>query len=508
MLRPRELRVFAGAASNGAQPSADLGALVARARPVVIEAVWPEIDAGRHPVKRIAGERFDVQADIFREGHDAIAGVLKFRERGATAWRETPLAPFDNDRWRGEFVLERNARYDYTLEAWPDVFGSWHHDVERKREAGQPVELDLIEGRALVEAARGRASAADRARIDATLRELETQTDDDGRAAVLLAPELGAVMARAPDRSRATVYARELEVIADRPAARFAAWYELFPRSQAQRSRRARHVRRRGDAAAARSRARLRRRVPAADPPDRPRVPQGQEQHARSPDPTIPAARGRSATRTAATRRSNPQLGTLDDFDRFVDAARAHGLEVALDYALQCSPDHPWVREHPEWFIFRPDGTIKYAENPPKKYQDIVNFDWYGPPARDAVDGAARRRRFWIAPRRAHLPRRQPAHQAVRLLGVDDRRRAVAPSRRAVPRRGVHAAQGDAGARQARLHAVVHLLHLAQLRRRARRLPQRARALRDGGVLPAELLRRTRPTFCRRSCRAAAGRRF
>ncbi len=396
MLRPRELRVFAGAATNGARPPGDLDEIVARSRAVTIEAVWPEIDAGRHPVKRIAGERLEVQADIVREGHDAIAGVLKFRERGATAWRETPLAHVDNDRWRAEFPLERNTRYAYTLEAWPDVFGSWRHDVERKREAGQSVPLDLIEGRALVEAACARAGDADRARLEAALLELDGCADEDARAAVLLAPELAAAMARAPDRSRSTVYARELEAIADRPAARFAAWYEMFPRSQGTLARVHATF---ADAA---------KRLPAIRamgfdvvylPPIHPigAAFRKGKNNSLDPGPDDPGSPWAIGSAEGGHTSVHPQLGTLEDFDRFVDAARANGLEVALDYALQTSPDHPYVREHPEWFTFRPDGTIKYAENPPKKYQDIVNFDWFGPAApalwaelRDVVE-------FWVA---------------------------------------------------------------------------------------------------------------
>ena len=396
VLRPRELRIFAGMAADGARSAQSVADVVARARPVVIEGVWPQIDGGRHPVKRVAGERFEVQADVYREGHDLIAGVLKYRERGESAWRETPLAHFDNDRWRGEFVLDRNARYVYTLEAWPDVFGSWRHDVERKRDAGQPLGLDAIEGRALVEAALARAGESDRARLQATLRDLDAAPDDDARVAALLAPELAAVMARAPDRSRATVYDRELEVIADRPAARFAAWYEMFPRSQGARPGLHGTF---ADAAKQLPRIRAMGFDVVYLPPVHPigtsfRKGKNNSLDPGPDDPGSPWAIGAPDGGHTAV---HPQLGTLEDFDRFVDAARANGLEVALDYALQTSPDHPYVREHPEWFVFRPDGSIKYAENPPKKYQDIVNFDWFGPAAatlwaelRDVVE-------FWVA---------------------------------------------------------------------------------------------------------------
>ena len=181
-LRPLEIRIFANAAVGaraGTDGSTTTAAVTtsadprADARPVVIEAVWPEIDGGRHPVKRTVGERLEVEADIFREGHDAVAAVLKYRERGETGWRETPLRPIGNDRWRGAFALERNTRYEYALEGWPDPFGTWHHDVALKREAGQAIALELREGRALIEEALARASASDRTRLEATLAELD-----------------------------------------------------------------------------------------------------------------------------------------------------------------------------------------------------------------------------------------------------------------------------------------------------------------------------------------------
>jgi starch synthase (maltosyl-transferring) len=411
VLRPLEMRVFTsasnGAPHNGpatgsraaADGSADSGPVADRraaARPVVIEAVWPEIDAGRHPVKRIVGDRLEVQADIFREGHDAVAARLRYRERGAVAWRETPMELFDNDRWRGSFALERNTRYVYTIEAWPDAFATWRHGAERKHAAGQAIELELLKGRALVAAALARAGRAARVRLEAVLRELDDFPSADARSAVLLGDALADIMRAVPDRSLSTTYARELEVIADRRAAQIGAWYEFFPRSQGAVPGVASTF---GEAA---------RRLPDVRamgfdvlylPPIHPighafRKGPNNSLNPGPDDPGSPWAIGNANGGHTAV---EPSLGTLDDFDRFVAAANDVGIEIALDYALQCSPDHPYVREHPEWFVFRPDGSIQYAENPPKKYQDIVNFNWFGPHAPALWDELRDVVEFWIA---------------------------------------------------------------------------------------------------------------
>jgi len=416
VLHPFEMRVFvnaprpdgaaaSGAPSNGAaaresgrptmRPAAGAGDPRADARPCVIEAVWPQIDAGRHPVKRLVGEWFEVQADIFREGHDAIAAVLRYRERGASQWTETPMGQPDNDRWRGGFTLERNTRYEYTIEAWPDAFESWRHAAERKHAAGQSIELELVEGRALIDAAVGRAGHDARIRLESVQRELDALAAPAARIRVLLGESLATIMRDVPDRSLSTTYPRELAVIADRRAAQIGAWYEFFPRSQGttpgaastfdEAQRRLADIRAMGFDVLY---------LPPIHPighafrkgPNNSLTP-------RPGDPGSPWAIGNADGGHMAV---EPSLGTLADFDRFGAAAGAHGIEIALDYALQCSPDHPYVREHPEWFSFRPDGSIKYAENPPKKYQDIVNFNWFGPHAPALWDELRDVIEFWI----------------------------------------------------------------------------------------------------------------
>ena len=389
VVAPFAMRVFAAEMVTAVPPALAEREPPAHASPVVIEHVWPEVDAGRYRIKRVAGDRLEVSADIFREGHDRIAAVLKYREHGVAAWRDTPMAPLDNDRWHATIPLEHLGRSRYTIEAWPDAFGSWRADTEKKRAAGQPIALELVEGRALVEAARKRARTPERDRIALRLHELDlVPYDDDAWAALLLEDELEELLARVPDRSLATTYEPELEVVVDRPAARFAAWYEMFPRSYG------------SFADAAKQLPRIRAMgfdvvylAPIHPIGEAYRKGRNNSLEPQPDDPGSPWAIGSAAGGHTSV---HPQLGPLEDFDRFVAAARAQGLEVALDYALQCSPDHPWVREHPEWFSFRPDGSIKYAENPPKKYQDIVNFNWYGPHApvlwsalRDVVE-------FWI----------------------------------------------------------------------------------------------------------------
>ncbi len=371
-LEPLEIRVFTRA--EPAPEERDRPRPDARAgdRIVVIENVTPQIDGGRHPIKRVAGDRVEVEADVFREGHASLGAVLLHRERGADHWHETPLLPLGNDRWGGAFEVDRNAEYEYTLEAWPDDFATWRREVTAKRAAGRPLALELEEGRALLRAARERAGTADASAFDAALRDATIDS--------LLAEETASLLARAPDRARATRYEPVLRVIADRRLAQCGAWYELFPRSQSGRpdvhgtfadaARRLPDVRAMGFDVVY---------LPPIHPIGRAfRKGRNNATEAAPGDPGSPWAIGSADGGHTAV---EPALGTLADFDAFVAAARANGLEVALDFALQASPDHPFVTEHPEWFTFRPDGSIKYAENPPKTYQDIVNFNWFGPHA-------------------------------------------------------------------------------------------------------------------------------
>jgi starch synthase (maltosyl-transferring) len=344
-------------------------------RTVWIGNVWPELDGGRFPVKREVGDLFEVTADILREGHEALAAILKYRTVKDTAWREVGMEALGGDRWVARFPLEENIRYLYTIEAFPDHYRSWAEDLKKRLASGMEVMSELLEGAALLRRTLPRAAGADRRRIEVRLTNFDQATTAAARARILLDQETAELMETYPDRSAASRYDRELEVIADRTVARFAAWYEMFPRSQGKVLGRHGTFKDCID------------RLPdIADmgfdviylPPIHPigqsfRKGKNNSLTAGPDDPGSPWAIGNEQGGHKAV---EPALGTLDDFRAFVQIVRQTGMEVALDYALQCSPDHPYVREHPEWFYARPDGTIKYAENPPKKYQDIypLNF--------------------------------------------------------------------------------------------------------------------------------------
>src|SRR5216683_752154 len=343
---------------------------------IVIEDVWPQLDQGRYPVKRVRGEEFEVQADVFCDGHDKLRAVVKFAPEGR-AWREAPLMLFDNDRWVAHFRLDQLGLWRYTIEAWIDQFESWRDEFEKKRQAGQDVELDLAEGRAVVAVMLREALPGDAARIREILHSFD-RGDSARRTELMLSGGLRELSARYGPRTGVVSYLRELEIVVDRKEARFASWYEMFPRSQGRVPGRSASF---DDCIA---------RLPEIAElgfdvvylaPIHPigrinRKGKNNSTDAQPGDPGSPYAIGSAE---GGHRAINPELGTLADFHRFVDAAAALGIEVALDFAIQCAPDHPWVREHQDWFRFRPDGTIKYAENPPKKYQDIVNVDFYNP---------------------------------------------------------------------------------------------------------------------------------
>jgi starch synthase (maltosyl-transferring) len=340
---------------------------------IQIEEVYPQLDGGRYPVKRIEGETLAVWADVFRDGHDRLRGVVKYRHE-QDGWREAPLVFFDNDRWTGQFRLDRLGLWHYTIEIWTDRFESWREEVEKKREAGQAVALELAEARQIIAAAVPEAKPHDGEALQEVLRQFDAG-EDAARLELLFSAATRELMARASPRADAVRYAPELEVVVDRKAARFSAWYEMFPRSQGRVAGRSASF---DDCIA---------RLPEIAalgfdvvylPPIHPigrtnRKGKNNNPQAAPGDPGSPYAIG---SEEGGHTTVEPQLGTLADFRRFVRAAAANGMEVALDFAVQCAPDHPWVREHPQWFRFRPDGSIKYAENPPKKYEDIVNVDF------------------------------------------------------------------------------------------------------------------------------------
>jgi starch synthase (maltosyl-transferring) len=350
-------------------------------RSVIIERIAPELNGGRFAVKRVVGDELLVTADIYADGHDLLAAALLLRAEDEESWREAPMRHVDNDRWAGSISLDRNARHRYAVEAWRDAFGSLRAALLTKVEARVPFGTELAEARLMLAAAHARAeprSARDATIIGAALSALKQARGDAKRAAAVTGEELLAAMRRHPDRSAATRSA-ELPLMVDRERARFGAWYELFPRSQSP------------DPAAPRAttfdEAAWRLPEIAALGFDvlyvLPIHPIGRTNRkgrnntlgSRAEDVGSPYAIGSAQGGHDAVA---PELGGLEAFERFRRAVEAEGMELAMDVAIQASPDHPWVSEHPEWFRHAPDGTIKYAENPPKKYQDIYPIEFGG----------------------------------------------------------------------------------------------------------------------------------
>jgi starch synthase (maltosyl-transferring) len=359
---------------SGMPQRAEERAVAAGRRRVMIEGVQPELDCGRYPAKRTTGEPLIVEADIFTDGHDAISAVLLHRHERERRWRETPMDALGNDRWRARFTPDKLGRYQYTVVGWIDHFKSWRRDMIKRVEAGQDVSVDLEIGADLLDAAAKRAGGNDARRLRSAAETLRAHDNVRHAIGTALSDQLAELVSRCPDRALATEYAKVLELVVDPPRARFSAWYELFPRSTGEKGRHGtfRDVEKRLDYVAQLGFDTLY--LPPVHPVGRTRRKGRNNAEIGEPDDVgspwgIGAAEG-------GHKDVHPDLGTLDDFRRLVSAARAAGIDVALDIAFQVSPDHPYVAEHPEWFRTRPDGTIQYAENPPKKYQDIYPFDF------------------------------------------------------------------------------------------------------------------------------------
>jgi len=345
---------------------------------LVIEHVTPELDAGRHPVKRVLGDVIEVEADIYKDGHDAIAARIVYSGPGDEGWQSTPLEyQYPPDRWSGRFEVSRVGRWRYTVEAWPDRYGSWRSDLEKRVAAKQELGVELLEGAALLQKAAERLAGEAATTVHAAARSLANpQLPQSERLRVAFSEDLLPLIHGPLDAADVTRHDRVLEVVVDRRLAAFGAWYELFPRSQST------------DPALHGTFRDVERRLPELAalgfdviylPPIHPigvthRKGRNNNVVAEVGDVGSPwAIGGREGGHTAI----HPELGTLADFDHLVECAKKEKLEIALDYALQCSPDHPWVKEHPDWYFIRPDGSIRYAENPPKKYEDIYPLNFW-----------------------------------------------------------------------------------------------------------------------------------
>jgi starch synthase (maltosyl-transferring) len=353
-------------------------------RRVVIDHVEPVVPTipGERPfsLKRVIGERVHVSADILADGHDLVRAVLRYRPAGRGPWRETPLEAGTNDSWHGSFTVDNIGPWEYSIRAWIDHFRTWCDGLRKKHDAAVATETDLQIGAALVEGAAGRARGTSVKRLNALVAQLgEEALSLDTRVAAALDPNARKLVDSFPDLSCATDLETPVPVRAERELAAFSAWYELFPRSAGAPGRHGTfldvidhlpEIARMG-----------------FDilylPPIHPigvtkRKGRNNRTEAGPEDPGSPWAIGSDL---GGHRAIDPELGTETDFLELVDRARSYQIEIALDIAFQCSPDHPWVREHPQWFVHRPDGSIQYAENPPKKYEDIypINFetlDW------------------------------------------------------------------------------------------------------------------------------------
>jgi starch synthase (maltosyl-transferring) len=362
---------------------------------IEIQYPTPIVDGGRFPAKRCVGDRVAVEADVFRDGHDLLRAVVRYRGPDSRRWRETEMQRIDADlggvRWAGEFAVERQGRWEYAVEAWTDVFGTWRDELERKVLAGQhDLAGEMSEGAQLLErAVAGVGSDDDRKVIEHALRTLADEGNPESAMHDLaLGPELFAAVERVQER-HGCVRSAPLAIDVDRPRARFGSWYELFPRSW-------------GGLGG------VRKQLPRLAelgfdvvylPPIHPightnRKGRDNALIAGPADPGSPWAIGDQAGGHDAVHR---ELGTKEDMIALTEAARRHDIDICLDFAIQCSADHPWLTEHPEWFHHRPDGTLKYAENPPKRYQDIYNVNWESPDWRGLWEALGEIVLGWVA---------------------------------------------------------------------------------------------------------------
>ncbi|MQA99946.1 MAG: DUF3416 domain-containing protein [Actinobacteria bacterium] len=349
---------------------------------VVVERVEPEIDSGRFPAKAIEGDDFEVSADIIRDGPALLQAVVRYRGPDSRSWSETFMVHVGNDRWVGSFRPDDIGTWRYTIEAWTDHFGTWRRDMFKRIEADQNVDLELEESALLLEAHLKTVPVKKRAVLQRAVEAIRKKSRKKGasgfsdpRIAAALDEDVAEIMAAHHVRTNSAMYKPVLELTVDPERARFSAWYEFFPRSTGNEGEHGtfqtatKHLSYVADM--------------GFDVAYLPPIHPIGSTHRKGKNNSLDAEPGAIGSPWAIGSREgghkdiHPELGTIDDFDEFVAEAERLGVDIALDIAFQCSPDHPWVAEHPEWFHHRPDGSIKYAENPPKKYQDIypLNFE-------------------------------------------------------------------------------------------------------------------------------------
>ncbi len=348
-----------------------------------IENVKPQIDGGDYPIKRTVGEAVRVQADIFTDGHDKVGATLQYRKlpkpsaknQKPPKWKEQPMEFLGNDRWAAVFIPDKEGEYEYTIKAFINYYGTWAAGLEKKAEAGQDLKTELEIGANLLEEAAGRAKAADKKKLEKWAQNFRKGKNEKMAAEQAQLPEVQEVMRRTQDEEFSKTFYKTFRVEVDRKKAAFSAWYELFPRSASDVA--GRHGTFKG------VEKRLSRIAEMGfDVLYLPPIHPIGESHRKGRNNATTAEAGDVGSpwaiggKEGGHKAIHPELGDMKDFKKLVKSAKDHGIEIALDFAIQCSPDHPYVKEHPEWFKWRPDGTVQYAENPPKKYQDVLPIDF------------------------------------------------------------------------------------------------------------------------------------
>lgn len=343
---------------------------------VVIENVKPEINGGRFPVKRVVGEKVIVTADIFSDGHDAVSALLLYRMQTEETWKEVPMRFVVNDRWEGEFTVEEIGICHYTVKGWVDHFATWQRDLGKRFEAGQDISVDILIGVGHIEKALEGFNERDKIKLSGLATELKGEKNREEAYLIAVSSELSGLMRKYRDPVLVSVYGKELKVTVDRREALFGAWYERFPRSITSEQDRHGTLKDCEDI------------IPEISrmgfnifylPPIHPIGRTSRKGRNNSPvaEPADVGSPWAIGFGKGGHKEIHPELGSFQDLERLINKAKEQNIEIAIDLAYQCSPDHPYVKEHPEWFTWRPDGTIQYAENPPKKYQDVLplNFE-------------------------------------------------------------------------------------------------------------------------------------
>ncbi|MFH1821248.1 MAG: alpha-1,4-glucan--maltose-1-phosphate maltosyltransferase [Methanobacteriota archaeon] len=342
---------------------------------IIIENVKPEINSGKFPIKRVVGEAVAVQADIFADGHDEIAANILYRKAGDKRWQSLPMKALGNDRWEGVFKVEELGVYYYTIQASIDRFQTWQRDLKKKFEASHDVRIDLMMGSKLIEKAAYRATGDDAEKLRTIAKSLKNKNEIPDVVSLALSEDVSMLMKAYPDERSLETLDKELVVIVDRKKSLFSSWYELFPRSCSLEA--GRHGNFKDCERLFPEIARIGFDVLYL-PPIHPIAKTNRKGKNNSPsaEPGDPGSPWAIGSDEGGHKSIHPQLGTMEEFEHFLNKAKNYGMEIAMDLAFQCSVDHPYVREHPEWFLWRPDGSIQYAENPPKKYEDVVSFNF------------------------------------------------------------------------------------------------------------------------------------